>query len=390
MQLARRLRTAIEAGTLHAGTKLLGTRQLALRLGLGRNTVGLAFEQLLAEGYLEARTGSGTFVAAIGEKRRAHRAGSNRALPASARKAASLRRYFGIAAGSGPLRPGTPDLSSFPTPAWKRCARRALQTYPADLGYGPSSGLRALREAIATHVRQFRGVTAQPDQVVVVEGAQAAVHLATLVLASAGDRVVVEDPCYALARAAFEVNGLALHAVPADAQGIDVSRLPQSARLAFVTPTHQFPLGGTLPVARRLELLSWAKNAGSYILEDDYDSEFTSKTRPLPSLQSLDREERVVYVGSFSKTLAPSVRLGYLIVPPHLAQAFRVARASTSLGVSVHLQAAAAAFIAGGHFARHIRRMNGVYERRRTILLQTMNAHLPAGFRLGPRRSDCT
>jgi GntR family transcriptional regulator/MocR family aminotransferase len=216
-----------------------------------------------------------------------------------------------------------------------------------------------------------------------VEGAQAALHLAALVLASHGDDVVVEDPCYALARAVFEINGLTLCAVPVDSHGIETSRLPASARLAYVTPTHQFPLGGALPIARRLELLAWAKRADAYVLEDDYDSEFTSRSQPLPSLQSLDRDERVIYVGSFSKTLAPSIRLGYLIVPAHLAAAFRAARASTSLGVSLHLQATAAEFIERGHFARHIRRMNAIYERRRATLVHALNFGPGAPFRLG-------
>jgi GntR family transcriptional regulator/MocR family aminotransferase len=247
--------------------------------------------------------------------------------------------------------------------------------------------MRALREAIVTHVRQFRGVTALPEQVVVVEGAQAALHLAATVLASPGDDIVVEDPCYALARAAFEIQGLRLRAVRVDSQGLDSSRLPNDARLAFVTPTHQFPLGGALPVARRQELLAWARRADAYIVEDDYDSEFTSKTRPLPSLQSLDRDERVLYVGSFSKTLAPSIRLGYLIVPAHLAPAFRAARASTSLGVSLHLQETAARFIEHGYFARHVRRMNAVYERRRAILVETLSSLLHPPFRLGPTQT---
>jgi GntR family transcriptional regulator/MocR family aminotransferase len=214
-------------------------------------------------------------------------------------------------------------------------------------------------------LRQFRGVAAQSEQVIVVEGAQAALHLAALVLTSRGDGVAIEDPCYALARAAFELNALRLHPVPVDSFGIDPAGLPRKARLAFVTPTHQFPLGGTLPVARRLALLAWAESADAYILEDDYDSEFTAKARPVAALQSLDRAERVLYVGSFSKTLAPAIRLGYLIVPRHLASAFRAARASSSLGASLHLQAAIADFIERGHFARHIRRSDRRPEFRR-------------------------
>jgi GntR family transcriptional regulator / MocR family aminotransferase len=383
VQLARRLREAIERGMIRSGTRLLGSRQLAKRLGLGRNTVTLAFELLVAEGYLDARGGAGTFVALIDAKRPSRKLDSARPPPVSARKTESLRTYFDVAAGTGPLRPGMPDLSRFPAAAWKRCARIALAVYDRELGYGAASGLRSLQEAITTHVRQFRGIAARPEQVIVVEGAQAALHLAALVLSSPGDYVAIEDPCYALARAAFEQYGLKVRAVPVDSQGIIPSRLPHNARLAFVTPTHQFPLGGALPAARRLELLSWAKSADVYVLEDDYDSEFTTKTRPLAPLQSLDGEGRVLYMGSFSKTLAPAVRLGYLIVPPHLASAFRIARATSSLGVSLHLQATVAAFIERGYFARHIRRLNAAYERRREILVTTLRARLRRPFRLG-------
>jgi GntR family transcriptional regulator / MocR family aminotransferase len=384
VQLARRLRDAIERGMIGSGTRLLGSRQLAKRLGLGRNTVAIAFDQLVAEGYLKARGGAGTFVAAVDVRPSIRTVGALRPPSARARKTMALRDHFGAATGAGPLRPGVPDLSEFPASAWKRCARRALAIYDRDLGYDAASGLRSLQEAIVTHLRQFRGIAAEPEQVIIVEGAQAALHLAALVLSSPGDCGAIEDPCYALARAAFEFCGLKLHPVPVDFWGIDPGRLPRKARFAFVTPTHQFPLGGTLPVARRLALLSWAKSVDAYILEDDYDSEFTTKTRPLAPLQSLDRDERVLYVGSFSKTLAPALRLGYVIAPPHLASAFRVARAASSLGVSPHLQATVAEFIDRGHFARHIRRTNAIYERRRDILHTALTNRLREPFRLGP------
>ncbi len=383
LQLARRLRQAIETGTLPAGTKMLGSRQLAKRLGLGRNTVALAFEQLTAEGYLEARAGSGTFVASSGFEPHYPETIAAHPPPQLAQRITPLREYFEIATGHGPLRPGMPELAQFPANAWNRSARRALDTRSLDLGYGPANGLRALREAIAMHVRQFRGINAQAEQVIVVEGAQAAMHLASFVLMAAGDTIAIEDPCYALARAAFEAHALRLAAVPVDRDGLQTSALPANARCAFVTPTHQFPLGGTLPLARRLELLAWAKRYDAYIIEDDYDSEFTVRARPLPALQSLDRDERVLYVGSFSKTLAPGIRTGYLIVPPHLAGIFRTARASTSLGLSLHAQSTLAHFIRDGHFARHIRRMNAMYERRRTMLADRLSP-LRDAFELGP------
>jgi GntR family transcriptional regulator / MocR family aminotransferase len=387
VQLARRLREAITSGALASGTRMLGTRQLAERLGLGRNTVALAYEQLTAEGYFETRVGAGTFVAASGAKRSPQARAQMQRAPQRARRLATLRDAFAIAAGDGPLRPGMPDLANFPSLAWERAARAALRFDARELGYTPAYGMPALREAIATHVAQFRGVAAHADNVIVVEGAQAAFYLAALVFASPGDAIALEDPCYALARVAFDARGLLPHAVPVDGDGLQPNALPDAARLAFVTPTHQFPLGGTLPLARRLALLAWARRADAYVIEDDYDSEFTSRTQPLPALQSLDPDGRVIYVGSFSKTLAPGLRLGYAIVPPSLVSAFRAARAATSLGVALHLQQTTAAFIANGHFARHIRRMNRIYERRRALLLRELAPLAAAAFEIGPAQT---
>jgi GntR family transcriptional regulator / MocR family aminotransferase len=384
VKLTRSLRQAIETGVLPLGTRLLGTRQLARRLGLGRNTVALAFEQLVAEGYLESRTGSGTFVAAAAQKPVEHGRMRCYAQPARAQHTDVLRAYIEMSTGSGPLRPGMPDLAMFPKHAWARCARKALSVYDGDLGYARAAGLRSLQDAIAGHLRQFRGVSVRPEQVIVVEGAQAALHLIASVLARAGDAIVLEDPCYALARAAFEAYDLRFRPVPVDDEGLRVDALPSDARLAFVTPTHQYPLGGALTIARRNALLQWAVEHDAYVIEDDYDSEFTSKMRPLPPLQCLDRAERVVYVGSFSKTLAPAVRVGYVVAPPHLSKAFTVARAVGGLGVGIHLQATLAEFIARGHFARHIRRANVAYDRRRAILMEALRPAQPLGFRLGP------
>ncbi|HKE37178.1 MAG TPA: PLP-dependent aminotransferase family protein, partial [Candidatus Baltobacteraceae bacterium] len=211
-QLARRLRDAVESGTLPPGTKMLGSRQLAQHLGIARNTVTLAFEQLVAEGYLTSRSGSGTFVT-VSPFERARRPATTQSPKSERARFAALRSRFDTATGRGALRPGMPALESFPHAAWTRCARRALNAYAGDLGYGHASGLDSLREAIATHVRQFRGVSALSEQVVVVEGAQAAFHLASVVLARPGDCIAIEDPCYALARAAFELYGLQPHAV---------------------------------------------------------------------------------------------------------------------------------------------------------------------------------
>ena len=386
-QIVRKLRAAIEDGTFPIGTRLLGTRHLSQRLGVGRNTVAIAYEQLMAEGYLEARVGAGTFIARSGVRHPRTGSASARTLPKAGRKVTGLLSYFEYAAGHGPLRPGMPDLSQFPLRSWKSAAGRALSAYDGDRGYCHASGMRELREAIALHVRQFRGIATGVENIIVVEGAQAAFSLAAAVLASPGESIAIEDPCYGLARAAFEERGLRLHGVSVDDQGMIVERIPASAALAFVTPSHQFPMGGILPLARRVALLDWARSNHAYVVEDDYDSEFTLNARPLPALQSLDRDGSVIYVGSFSKTLAPFLRLGYLISPPHLARAFRAARASTSVGVGIHLQATMADFISRGHLARHIQRVNRLYERRRSALIDALRPALSTAFRLGPSQT---
>jgi GntR family transcriptional regulator/MocR family aminotransferase len=385
-QLVRRLRRAIETGFFPPAIRLLPSRELAKRLGVARNTVAFAFDQLVAEGYLEARVGAGTFVsAAIGRvKPRAHPSG--RALPRRATALAAAKAELdSVGSSFGPLRAGVPDISLFPFHAWRKLARKHLHAAGEYLQYGESAGLRPLREAISRHIAQFRGVVADPDQVVVVEGTQGALHLIAFALAQPGDAIAIEDPCYQHARAAFRAHRLALRGVPVDDLGVRTCELPGEATLAYVSPSHQFPLGVALPQARRIELLQWAQRTNAYVIEDDYDSEFDA--HPLPSLQSLDRDGRVIYTGTFSKTLAPGLRLGYLVAPPHLAQTFRAARDFVSLGAPAGLQATLADFIAQGYFSRHVRRMVGVYERRRRIVVEALTQNLPASFKVGPAQT---
>ena len=200
-----------------------------------------------------------------------------------------------------------------------------------------------------------------------------------------GDPIAIEDPGYQNARAVFAAHGLVLHGVPVDDDGIRTNLLPEHATLAYVTPSHQFPLGGALPLARRKELLDWARRTGAYIVEDDYDSEFGA--HPLPALQSLDRDERVIYVGTFSKSLAPGLRLGYVVAPPHLAQTFRATREIIGLGASTELQATMAEFITRGHFSRHVRRMATTYERRRHLVVNALAQNVPCGYSVGPAQT---
>jgi len=382
----RRLRQAIERGFFAAGSRLLPSRELALRLGVSRNTVVNALEQLAAEGYLETRIGAGTFVTRLPRRPAPGPVARARALPQAPQELAAIERRLGIVGSSlGPLRVGAPDLSAFPMRAWRRLQRESIAVAESHLDYGPSAGLPALREAIAHHVAQFRGVVADAGRIVVVEGTQSALHLIAFALAKRGDRIAIEDPCYQLARAIFSAHGLALEGVAVDDHGLRTSELPASAALAYVTPSHQFPLGGALPLARRAALLDWANRNGAYVIEDDYDSEFCA--HPLPALQSLDRNERVVYVGSFSKTLAPGLRLGYVVAPPHLAQTFAFARSVTTLGASAGLQWTVAEFIARNYFSRHVRRMTAAYERRRRVWAETLVERLPRGFRIGPAQT---
>jgi GntR family transcriptional regulator/MocR family aminotransferase len=293
-------------------------------------------------------------------------------------------RLDAVGSSLGPLRVGAPDFSAFPIRAWRRL-QRENSLVGADLDYGQSSGLLELRQAISRHIAQFRGVVAEPDQIVVVEGTQSALHLIAFTLMRRGEKVAIEDPCYQLARAIFAAHGLVLHGVKVDDLGVRTSELPPQAALAYVTPSHQFPLGGAMPLLRRTELLAWARDASAYIIEDDYDSEFDA--HPLPSLQSLDRGDRVIYVGTLSKTLAPGLRLGYVVAPRHLAPTFRFARAISSLGASGHLQKTIAEFILQGYFGRHVRRMTAIYARRRRILVDTLTPKLPRGFHIGPAQT---
>jgi GntR family transcriptional regulator / MocR family aminotransferase len=380
-QLVRRLRKAIKSGFFPPASRLLPSRELARRFGVSRNTVTSALDQLVAEGYLEASTGRGTFVTGTLHERRTLTEPPIREVPQSALTFEPLREKFdAVGDSSGPLRVGAPSLAEFPARVWQRLVRKNFASIEAALDYGDPSGLFVLREAIARHIAQFRGVVAEPSRITIVEGVQGALQLVAFVLATCGDTVAIEDPCYQNASATFRSNRLVLKGVPVDAQGLRTSELPRSAALLYLTPSHQFPLGASLSLARRHEVLDWARACNAYVVEDDYDSEFGA--RPTPALQSIDRDERVIYLGTFSKTLAPGLRLGYVVAPAHLAQTFRFARRIASMGSSTHLQMTVADFIAEGHFSRHVRRMTKIYDLRRRIAVDVLSKSLPNGFAL--------
>jgi GntR family transcriptional regulator / MocR family aminotransferase len=390
-QLYDGLRGSILSGSLKPGGRLPASRTLARELGVSRNTIMTAYDQLLAEGYLEGITGSGTYVTQIlPEKTLLVGQGQPRGSDVAGRPARPSKRGEILAktpawvvrgsADPKPFRPGVPAMDNLPLEAWAALASRHWRLSTGDiLGYGEPAGYRPLREAIADHLQTSRGVVCEADQVIIVAGAQQAIDLATRLLLDPGDSAWIEDPGFVGARGALIGAGARLISVPVDADGMNVSegvaRCP-NARLAYVTPSHQYPLGMVMKLARRLELLSWAKRAEAWVLEDDYDSEFRYKGRPLASLQGLDRQGRVVYMGTFSKVLFPALRLGYIVVPSGLVDAFTSALSLVSGPAPTHPQAVLADFFAEGHFHRHLRRMRALYAERHEILVQETKAEL--------------
>lgn len=399
-QLYDAVRAAVLEGTLARGTRLPPTRELAREMGVSRNTIMLAFEQLIAEGYLEGRVGAGTFVSAqlpetslLAIRRPPSRRSSARGRRLARRGDRIVATTVTVSPGGAPapFRIASPDLRAFPFDEWSKIVARLWRSGRADLlMYGDAAGYRPLREAIAAHAGAARAVRCSADQVVVVSGSQHALDLAARVLIDAGDPVWMEDPGYLGARAAFVASGADVVHVPVNAEGIDVAagmRLQPAARIAYVTPSHQFPLGPTMSLPRRLALLEWASRAGAWVLEDDSDSEYRYAGRPLASLQGLDNDGRVIYIGTFSKVMFPALRLGYAIVPPDLVDAFTRARAVNDRHSPTIEQAAMAEFIESGAFGRHIRRMRNLYAGRQEMLLEAAARELSGALTLEPAES---
>ena len=383
-QIYEEIRRLILEGSLRRGLRLPSTRLLAQELRVSRNIVVLAFEQLLAEGYLEARTGAGTSVAKTMPDEILHverRSGQARpspkhhALSKRGQRIAALTattRMLIPAARFVPFQYGLPALDELPLEIWGRLVARHFRRAPKELlGQGDSAGYWPLREAVASYAGVVRGVRCHPRQVIVVNGSQQAIDLAARVLLDPGDRALVENPGYLGARSALQAAGVEVLPALVDEEGLSVEALKRRTarvKLVYVTPSHQFPLGVVLSLARRLELLAWAARRRVWIFEDDYDSEYRYESRPIPALQGIDQEERVVYVGTLSKVLFPSIRFGYLIVPEDLVEGFVAARALTDISSPLVEQAALADFIAEGHLASHIRRMRALYMERRDTM----------------------
>ena len=385
-QIYEALRGAILQERLAAGARLPSSRALATELQVGRNTVTAAFAQLRAEGYITTHSGGGTRVRSVlperllqlrgGGAQRPRSPGSRSVpTPALSRRGAALveaSRHFPAAAQPvEAFRLGVPAVDEFPKELWARLVARRWRR-PPPLGMGDPAGYEPLRRAVAEYVRVARGVQCTWEQVVIVSGSQHGLELTARLLLDPGDEVWIEDPGYPGPRSALHGAAARLVPVPVDAEGLSVEegrRLGGRARLAYVTPSHQFPLGVVMSVRRRLALLAWARETGAWIVEDDYDSEFRYAGRPLPPLQSLDADGRVLYQGTFSKTLFPALRLGYLVLPGGLVDAFAAARSLADRHAPTVDQAVVADFLDEGHFARHVRLMRLVYAERQESLV---------------------
>lgn len=381
------LRNQILEGRLRPGARLPATRDLAAQYGLSRGTVVTAFEQLRSEGYVVGSVGSGTRVNAVLPEDLLHAPPTVGRRPAPlahpARRFTAFARKVDLWRGYEPrairaFRGNQPALDLFPTTLWSQVTGRRLRRATTALLLGSEPlGYRPLQEVVADYLRTSRGVRCESGQVAIVSGVQEAIHLVARLVLGSGDRVAIEDPGYPGAARVFEAVGAAVIPIPVDAEGIAVSgRRWRGVRLAYVTPAHQFPLGIGMSLPRRLALLEWARATGALILEDDYDAEYRYSGRPMPALQGLDRHGVVCFCGTFSKVLFPSLRLGYLVVPPDLVDRVAAAKSVISRHAPLLDQAVLCDFIADGHFGRHIRRMREVYAARRGVLLSETRARL--------------
>lgn len=379
-QIYERLRDAIVREVLRPGDRLPSARALANQLGVARGTVDGAYATLAGEGYLIARGAAGTTVAPGLQPRLLER-------PRLARPRGAPGRPVEPDDSPLPFQLGLPAFDAFPRKLWTRLAVRQARELPLTaMDYPDAAGHRALREELMKYLLVGRGIDCSLDQLLLTSGFQSALGLISRALLEPGDAVWVEDPGYFRAREALATAGAHLVPVPVDEQGLDVAagaaRAPD-ARIALVTPSHQMPLGVTLRLPRRLALLEWARTADAWIVEDDYDSEYRYTGPPLPALKSLDRDGRVLYVGSFSKVLFPGLRLGYLVVPQRLAPTFQRLCRDLHPDRSLLVEAVVAEFMRAGHLARHVRRMRGLYARRRKALADALREVFGERFRLG-------
>ena len=392
-QIYLQVRSAILSGAIRAGTKLPSTREIAAQLGVSRSAAVAAFEQLLAEGYASGKKGAGTFVASdLPEPFTAIHGRKQRPAPV-ANTAPFPREFAGFVdvtsqSDERPFNLGRTLVDARTAELWRKLSARTLRTFGRHhLGYADPHGMLELRKAVCAYLQAARAVRCEPEQVVITAGTQQALDIVIRVMQGPDKAVWIEDPGYSLTRLALVAAGAKVCPIPVDQQGINVNegiRRAPKARAVFITPSHQFPKGVVLSMARRLELLAWARESGAWIVEDDYASEFRYGGRPLASLQGLDEAERVIYIGTLNKALFPGLRLGYAVVPPSLVRAFVTARYLIDRQSSSLCQAVAAAFMEEGHFAAHIRRMREMYRNQRDALVAALRRRLGEHLTVDP------
>jgi len=384
-QIYLQLRSAILSGTLGPGTKLPSTRELAAQLGVSRSAVVSAFEQLLAEGYASGKKGAGTYIASDFPEPFAAIHGRKKRPVSAAKAAASSREPGGLVnvtmqSDERPFNLGRTLVDESTAELWRKLSASSLRSFGRHhLGYADPHGMLELRKSVCDYLQAARAVRCEPEQVVITAGTQQALDIVIRVMQGPDKEVWIEDPGYSLTRLALVAAGAKVCPIPVDQHGVDVTegiRRAPKARAVFITPSHQFPKGVALSMARRLELLVWARESGAWIVEDDYASEFRYSGRPLASLQGLDEAERVIYIGTLNKALFPGLRMGYAVVPPSLVRAFVTARYLMDRQPSSLCQAVVAAFMEEGHFAAHIRRMREMYRSQRDALVAALRRRL--------------
>lgn len=402
-QLYAGLRTAVVDGRLTLGARLPASRVLAKTLGISRFTVDDAYSRLIADGYIAGRHGSGTYVAHTAAERETMRIDEAKKAEPAPRQWSSWAKRLGPSLSPYPTPPvrysfkqGVPALNPFPLAVWRRCQAKVGKIMSAELyGYGSLRGYEPLRTAVQGYLGRSRMLRCSLDQIVITTGAQEGLDLISRLFLDDGDRVVIEEPSYPTARRSFLAAGATLLPVPVDRDGLQVDSLgdrESTAKLLYVTPSHQFPTGGLLPLNRRRALLEWARLTETLIVEDDYDSEFRYGQRPVEALAALDSslsgDRSVIYIGTFSKVLFPSLRLGYVVLPPDLVDRMLAAKEIADRHPPTLEQAALAEFVNGGHFERHLARMRRVYAARSSAMLTAVARHF--GDRAAPHSASTT
>jgi GntR family transcriptional regulator/MocR family aminotransferase len=387
-QLYGQLKTGLYEGMLRQGDRMPSSREMSSELGVSRNIVLQVFEQLTMEGFFEARTGAGTFISDDIAKL-SYRKKQTPGLPQS--PAHTVANPYGLngafrdhVSALEPLIPfqqSVPLVTEFPFDTWARISAAVHKNmHLLHLGYDDAQGYPPLRKALADHLRISRSINCAPDQIVITNGTRQSLHLAAEMLLNKGDQCWAEDPCYAGATSAIRRFGGQICAVPVTAQGMDVAYAIKNypkARLAYVTPSHQFPIGSTMSLSERAKLLNYAKENRMWIIEDDYDSEYRYSSRPIPALQGMDTHGNVIYSGNLSKVLLPALRISYMVLPTHaMARMFATAKSVTDGQCNIITQAIASEFISRGHFSRHIRRMRLLYKKSQDELVSLVNRHL--------------